>query len=927
MLSIAPLHAQEPVLQDFSPQFSVIYRPDDPGLALRPAGISHVSYNVPTWEAYRNKSSDLVNVHIDSATGGDGFDDRILKGNTSKRTVDIFDAGRVIHVRGAVYRRNGDTTFYKFPDQDLFSLEAYTIGNGKPYPLLHFKLITRRQGWFSVGYVGAPATGPSEAKEIWQPLIWQEKRLPDKRYLTMAYRAPIPTTLVFDGHRTIGVVASSAEYPFDPLPLFENSRFGVMLRDEAGKMQPQLFAPVLGGMDSKMPAGRMYTFNAYLVAQNEGLTQTYEDIARRLYGFKDYRRNDISSLNTALDRIAQYALSPYAWFIDSLKGCAYSTDVPGAVKNVSSLNPLELAVVMDDDSLFEKRAFPVMEYMLSREKFLFALDSTQKIQSPSRKLNGPVAPLSELVSLYDVFHKDQQFLLQMARSTFKTTKVRNLDVVQKGNTWWNAMYLYMATGEKQLLKAAERGADAYIKARIDKKAASFKDPYAGSLFFWDAFTSRWTELLQLYEITHEPRYLQAARDGARHFAMFTWMSPQIPDRFVLVNKGGEAPMYWYLKQKGHRRMYYPEEWAPAWRLSATGLTSESSGTSSGHRAIFMANFAPWMLRLGYYAKDTFLMDIAKAAVIGRYRSFPGYHINTARTTAYEKADFPYHQFMDQSVTSFHYNHIMPMASMLIDYLVSDVLVRSGGKISFPAEYIEGYAYLKNNFYGSHLGRWYDEDSVQLWMPSGLLRLDHVELNYISARKGNKLFVAFTNQSPETVACNVTWDTALIERTGAPVKIRYWQDNRFSREQGLPDRSHSWPVKVSPGGITVVEITGVEMKTRVQDKLLQAGNAWQEDYREINFGNARAMIFNLGELGKRAYVYLKDDDNVFRDVSLTYWDGKGESRKITDNAYPFEFTVPLGSAQADFRFQLGGKLVNGNSVEGKVVVMKADSPGK
>lgn len=905
----------------FQPVLTLLYSEGNPELSLRGGGIRGVSYNIPTWKTYRGKKADLRQAEVNASMAGDGFDEKILKGETSGRTSSQYDAANVYTLRAESALLRGDTVYLRFPYGAAGQLSAYILLNSKPYPILHFQLVAKKAGWFSVGYSGAPGYSSGQLSEIWQPLIWQERRFPDKPYLTMSYRSPIPTTLVYDGHHTVGVVALPSEYPFDPLPLFTNSRFGIMLRNDAGKMQPQLYAPVLGGTGSNMQAGDSYSFSMYLLLEAGNITETFEKVAHDIYGFHDYRHNDISSLNATLDRITEYAISPSSLFIDSLKGCAYSTDVPGAVKNVSSLNPLELAVVMDDSRLFEKRAFPIMEFMLSREKFLFSLDSLQKIQSPSRKLDGPVAPLSELVSLYNIFGRSQKFLLQMARETFHQPKIRNLSEVQKGDTWWNMMYLYKATGEYHLLEKAKKGADEYIKKRVVNRSDSFNDSYSGHPFFWTAFSSRWMELLQLYEITREPRYLLAAHDGARHFAMFTWMSPAIPDSFLLVNKGGKAPMYWYLKQSGHKQMYYPEEWAPAWRLSAMGLTAESSGTSSGHRAIFMSNFAPWMLRTGYYTKDTFLMNIAKASVIGRYRNFPGYHINTARTTAYEKVDFPYHGFMDQSVNSFHYNHIMPMASMLLDYLITDVFVRSKGAISFPAEYIEGYAYLRSNFYGSQPGIWYKEDSVQLWMPRGLLHVDNVELNYISGRKDNKLFIAFTNQSSETVACSVEWDTALVQQIGPVAKIRYWQDGRFGREQELPDYSRSFPVKVCPNGITVVEISGVKPKVKFQDKVLHKEQNWHNDHRKLKFGNARVMIFNLGAVGKRAYIYLQEDDNTFRQVSLKYRNHEGKSIKVNDNSYPFEFTVPLDPDQKAFRFNLEGERTDGRHVKGDKIKMK------
>src|SRR5690606_23430066 len=294
-------------------------------------------------------------------------------------------------------------------------------------------------------------------------------------------------------------------------------------------------------------------------------------------------------------------------------------------------------IVTDNKNIFEKRAYPHIEYMLSREKFLFALDSTQRIQSPSRRLRGPIAPISELSALYNIFGQANPFYKVLAKKEYDTSRVRNLDVEEKGDTWITSLNMYRSIRDDKYLKKAIEGADAYLAVRVEKKQTAFDDEYAGGYFFWPAYTNKWIDLLELYELTKDKKYLKAAQEGARYYTMFTWMAPAIPeDSLITVNKGGKAPHYGYLKSKGHPQMHFPEEQAPAWRLAEIGLTPESSGTSTGHRAIFMANYAPWMMRLGYYTNDDFLKDVAKAAVIGRYRNFPGYHINTARTTAYEK---------------------------------------------------------------------------------------------------------------------------------------------------------------------------------------------------------------------------------------------------------------------------------------------------
>ncbi|MBO9636019.1 MAG: hypothetical protein J7578_23150, partial [Chitinophagaceae bacterium] len=820
----------------FTPTFTVLYNATDPGMALKPAGLKKVEYNVLTWKVTDSSRNDFKQKKIGAAMAGDGFDDRILRGKSEWRTANIFNAGERILLTATGTRKSKDTVFFSFPASDKFVLTAYLLIKKDPYPSLHFSFIPSQPGYYSVGYTGAPAITPEQASAIWQPLIWQEKRIPDAAYCTPAFMATLPATFVNDARNTIGVLAAPEELPFQPLPTLTNSRFGVALVNEQKQLQPQIYAPIPGGYLSKMDAGKEFRFSFFLVAIPRPIDQAYELLARDIYGFRDYRRNDIASLNTALDNIVDYSLSHFAWFIDSLKGCAYSTDVPGAVKNVSSLNPLELALVRDDSLMFEKRAYPLMEFMLSREKFLFALDSTQKIQSPSRKLKGPIAPLSELLALYEVFGKKNPFFLEMAKREYNTTRVRNLDYKEEGKSWINSMWLYQATGDKSYLQAAAHDADQYAHKRIDQPQTDFNDPLQTGYFFWPTFTGRWIEFLQLYELTGNKRYLDAAHAGARNYTQFTWMSPRIPDSSITVNKGGKAPMYWYLRSKGHQQMYYPEEQAPAWRLSEIGLTPESSGTSTGHRGIFMANYAPWMLRLGYYTRDSFLVQVARAAIIGRYRNFPGYHINTERTTAYEKLDFPLHEHKEQSVNSFHYNHILPMASMLLDYLVTDAFVRSNAQIDFPSGYIEGYAYLQNKLYGAQKGKFYTENNVQLWMPSRLLHISSNELNYIAAHKGNKLLLAFTNQSDRPVIARVTIDPKRVTWNAKPIL------RSFTAQPASPISDSSFTITVPANGITAVSIEGVSIQAGFQQQLLDTGfAAITNDHVKLKAGNTQALL--------------------------------------------------------------------------------------
>jgi len=769
----------------FAPQFTVLFSEDNPHLetrwgSYRDAGLKSgdqgSTYHVLTW----GKPSTAVR---STAHVADGYDPEADRFYGPDRSPELFSAGRVIKLRANASNQDAGRIHWTFPETEGITLKAIlSLPVDGSEPRLDLDVQVARAGWYSFGYTGAPVCTTAKMTEVWQPLVYTERRFPEGAFLEASGRLTLPTTLVTSDGQTVGVMADPAELPFQPMPTLGNSRFGVSVRNQAGEAQPMLFAPILGGAGSKLNAGGKFAFSHRLIVSRRTIDETQEHLARTAFGFADVRHNILGSLNSAFERMLQFGMSDYAKFNADLRGFAYDTDVPGAVKNVSALHPLSLAIVTDNREIFTKLARPLAEFFVSRERFLFTTDPAIKGQSVSSRLGGLGAPLSDFAALHGLSGGRTPFFRQSAESLFGKDRVLNLDSVLRGDFWANSLALYRASGDSKWLRRATRDADEYLRRRIDTSQTDFEDRDSRGLFFWTSFSPQWIELLELYEETGDRRYLEAARKGARNYTRYIWYSPRLPDGEVTVNEGGFVPNY----RSGPKfpRTPLAEESVPAWQVSEVGLTPESSGTSRGHRGILFATYAPWMLRIAALTGDTFLHDTARAAVIGRYTGFPGYHLNTARTTAYQKPDFAEKpKDVLNAMTSIHYNHIWPFTSLLLDYLVSDAVAKSKGAVSFPSRYAEGYGYLQQKVYGDRPGQVYGVKGLHLWMPRAAVEVTHPELNFIVARGDKTLAVVLTNQSKSALTSRVRLNPALIglPAEGARASLMLWIDGVKQRQ--------------------------------------------------------------------------------------------------------------------------------------------------
>jgi hypothetical protein len=882
----------------FRPVFTVMFRADDPDIkqTFPPGKVENMP--VPNWKA----------VH-----GND-------------RTWDFFQAAESANVVAskAEVTRAGKVR-WRFAGDGPFQLEAeLSLAAGRGEPLIAFRFTPKRDGWYSIGYTGAPQWPPSELDEVWQPWIWQEKRFPRQSFFSSEHMCPLPATLIRKGSVTVGVAADPDESPYR-MPNRDNARFGVLVRNQNGAAQPMIFAPVLGRAASQMKAGEAFTFKLRLLVHAGTIFDAYKHLARNLYGFRDYRENVGGSLNDTLENFISYAMNDYySGWVEELKGFDYTSDVERTVKVVSALHPLSLAFITDNEEIYRRRALPIIEYLMSREKYLFSIVEGETRQSPSHALKGPAAEISELAALYLMSQQRSDVFRHYALKLLDKRRALNLEVVSEGASWQSLLGLYRMTGDALYLNRAKEGADRYIAERINRPQSDFSaiNPKTG-WEFWVDYTPKWIDLLELYEETREQRYLEAAAVGARLYTNYVWLHPRIPPGSVIANKGNKAAVGWRRASRDPQPMAVPEQFVPAWRLSQIGLTPEASNTFEGNPAVFLTHYAAYFLRLAYYTGDTFFRDIARAAVVGRYENYPGYDINVEFTTLYARPDYPlrpYHQFTYNQV---YYNHVWPHIALLMDYLLTEAFTKSEGRIEFPPRYAEGYAYLKSKVYGDRPGRFYADDGVRLWMPAKLLRADNIQANYVAGYGNGNLYLALVNQSDKTIDVKLRLNPNVVPFDEAKsYRVRVWQENKTAH--GTTMRHGEIGVTIAPRGITALAVDGLKVTPLFQPQVFNAGAARLSaaSHAEINtpFGKLTSMLISFGSSLTSGYVWLEATEKELKEARLNVKQD-GEWKQMIDAQYPFEFSLPVKGDDPNIEFWVEGVTLDGRSVRSASVALK------
>ncbi len=539
---------------------------------------------------------------------------------------------------------------------------------------------------------------------------------------------------------------------------YDHSPLGLTLRNSRGLIQPVAFAPLPGMADSRLKAGKTVEARFITGVTPGAWTDALEYASRNIFRVTDYRRPSGCSITESIENIASLiADDTFSGWQPDLKGFwdieADGNSAPTVVQ-AAPLAIIGAASLMHDEELYEKRALPTVEYLLSRPGYRF-------------RANAPVG-------------------LDPLTSQFPTTAFEGIDKLTGGLNPWIARlavpegdvrfdngYFSTLQAFRQELAAYSLTAD---EARLDR-AANLAAIYAREIcadelpdmdagnFYNSRMTPDWTPLLDIYRLTGDTQFLDAAVHGAAHTlaGIKTWPAPAQGTMTVHPSDvyDGVTTIWW----KGPERFRLgfprtpgdaPEHEVEAWTVSSAGLGIEQPATyflrSAGKtvRPVFMSSWAPRLMELAALSGNDIFDTYGRNAVIGRAQNYPGYYA-TGYTDITSTPQFPY---AGPDVSSIYYHHIPAYLAMMQDCLVTEICTRSKGEIHFEPARQEGFVWFVNNVYGNSAGRICGHDA-RLYMPAKAVTADNPAINILTARNARAFFIMLTNDGDTPAEARLT----------------------------------------------------------------------------------------------------------------------------------------------------------------------------
>ncbi len=313
------------------------------------------------------------------------------------------------------------------------------------------------------------------------------------------------------------------------------------------------------------------------------------------------------------------------------------------------------------------------------------------------------------------------------------------DIEDVRPTFYGLLVAYRILKDPQYLEAARKGADWLLVNSIE--TGKYLGVCGDARYAPDFATGQTAQaFLDLYELTQDKKYLEAAVTAAKVYTASVYTHPIPNTTEKLVN--------------GTKRL--------DWEIAQAGLSFEHGGifgSATRHGPIQLASHAGLFIRMAQLTGEPLFKDFARAAAIGRHAfvddktSVASYYWNAMNRGA---GPYPHHAWWQ--------------IGWITDYLISEASFRSNGNINFPRGFVtpkvgphQTYGFAEGNIYNQKAALIIREDLLQTDNPS----IEHILAHDLES---GKLFVVFMNNYHAATEADISLDLSVLN-PGQSLRIK------------------------------------------------------------------------------------------------------------------------------------------------------------
>lgn len=793
-------------------------------------------------------------------------------------------------------------------------------------PEAHYVLTAKKAGDYIVGYQSQDTRSLDDIDEVLCGSYQHALSVLDGSAPLGAWELFAPMALTQYSVGGIGVTsgvylpAEVAEFVHERQLMSDRQPYGMSLRNDSLDVVPCMYSPQ-PGLRTVMAAGEQRGFAFGVAARADTLYGTYAALCRGEYGLTAYRSNVYErSLTDAVHAMAELiAIEPdgddSVDYIPSHSGWWNRAKGFVDVENEDAVRAAASGVVLSahyltgtsDSTLYERRARPLIEYQVSRK----GIGHSPVIGSPvyndttQYRLGRIPTDAVNLTALYQLTHGRNAGIQRLALQATKSGITG-----QSRAPFANALATYQVTGDPAYLAEATLIGRRYVQEQILTPYRGNGQPPGGFAY---SFSKYWVDLLELFEVTGDPDFLEGAYREAQRFITQTTVRP-VPDHTVSV-PSGHVIMQQYDWESRTSLPDYPNtsvatETVPAWYVSPSGLTFEalssfklgvSALTDPGGGYVFNPCWAGALLRLAHHTGDDLLADVAHNMVIGRFTTYPGYYGRQFQV-AHMKPDFATDGPV--AINGYYFHHAPAQLGLAMDYLINEAFYRSSGSIRFPHVFEADFAYFKFFAHGHAPGEFFGETGVWPYFPAGLICLDNPQINWLAGVGNDALYISLTNSAAgaQQVVVDLVNDLTGIRRSSSPVVESVTADGARSSHIARKGRL---AVTVPGHGLVglVVRDVNVERPGIPFDDIADHG---RDSFHELDtdptsdYGLVRGLLLVRPDgAGYDAYVQIDTE----QPAALSYRIGDQPVQQAPTKDYPFEWTIGVDDLTKPFRYAI------------------------